>query len=127
MGNATETFNSLSLVLILAGICLAWRLDQLKLRNKSNLCLDSGNYAWEYMGCSTNDSQFGSDKTYVGGPWGANQGQWKNSGKKYVGVARTGVNAHGFEWDNEPKLTLSNASACVILNINLQICHFFIY
>jgi hypothetical protein len=84
-----------------------------QLKNKTNLCLDSGNTIWRYMGCATNENEFGSDKSFVGGTWGANHGQWKASDRNYVAAARTATGAYGFQWNNAPNITSwSNDKVC---------------
>ncbi|MFO0089725.1 MAG: hypothetical protein ACK518_02855, partial [bacterium] len=71
---------------------------------------------WKYMGCYTQEGDFGGSRTYRGNDWGAKQIRWGRSDKKYVAVARDdngGASAHGFEWDEEPNLrSLSNDPKC---------------
>lgn len=89
------------------------------LKNKTNKCMDTGGVNWQFMGCYTNEGEFGSDKVYNGGSWPTYQGNWKGAPTSYVAVSRdasSGTNnlGWGYQWNNKPNLVSSGGNSCQV-------------
>lgn len=61
----------------------------------------------KFVGCYGSESQLPASKEYGGGVYGANIGMAKqfaiDQGKKYIAIARAGVDGHNFAFNEKPK------------------------
>lgn len=70
----------------------------------------------KYMGCYGRESQLGSDKVYEGGVTGARIAETlrfaASVSKRYIAIARNGLDGHAFAFNEKPKKSKLDDDGC---------------